>query len=593
MVLRLTTASLLATFVSCSSNPAPIGRAAASVVVTPATNTIAIGQSVQLAAVAAAADGALLTNPITWTSSKTDVGTVSSSGLVIGLSPGTTVITAAVDSVSGTATVTVTAAGGGTAPPVLNCKPSSTSLLEHHSNSCRDGRFQSVGLSRAATASLQPDATFKATLAGQMFYAQPLYFPGGPGGKTLVIVASEQNIVTALDAADGTVVWQTPLGKPVPQAKFSCGNIDPLGVTGTPVIDATSRTLFAAAMTTPDDGTTKKHQVFALSLDDGTFRANWPVDVGAKVVFNQTAFNSSLQNQRGALAFVNGTVYVPYSGFFGDCGAYHGWVVAIPSATPQSPTAWATQAQGGGIWGPSGIASDGASVFAATGNTFTGGIWGNGEALLRFNAGAALADSYAPANWQTLDNQDLDVGGSGVILLDLPNSTPSNLAVSLGKNGSVYLLNRNGLGGIGGPAVIAPVASTPIVNAAAAYTTTLGTYVVFRGKGTACPVGQSGDLTAVKINQGNPPTITTAWCAAQNGSGSPMVTTTDGSAESIAWSLGAGTDQKLHAFNGDTGAVIFTSAALGTVSTFMTPIVGGGRIFVAANGSVQAFTPSK
>jgi hypothetical protein len=583
--------ALLVLCAACSSN-SPSVPAAATVTVTPAASTVSIGQSVQLAASVAAADGTLVAGAVTWSSSSA-AATVTASGVATGAQAGTAVITAASGTVSGTATVTVTQEVAVT--PSLTCAPSTTSVLQHHANSCRDGRFQSAGLTRAAAAGLQPDATFNAALAGQDFYAQPLYFPGGPGGKNLLIVASEQNRVTALDAADGSTVWQTPLGTPVPLARLPCGNIDPLGVTGTPVIDEASRTIFVDAMTTPDSGTTKEHLVFALSVDDGTVKTGWPVDVTAKAKFGQLGFDSSVQNQRGALAFAGGTVYVPYGGHAGDCGAYHGWVVAIPAASPQTPSAWATQAQGGGIWGPGGVASDGTSVFASTGNTFTAGsgVYGNGEALLRFSSGAIPADSYAPANWLALDNADADLSGSGVILLDLPGSTPASLAVALGKDGNVYLMDRNSLGGLGGPAVVTKISTGAIINAAAAYSTSLGTYVVFRGSGAGCPAGQSGDLTALKINPGGPPTVSTAWCAQQNGSGSPIVTTTDGSAESIVWSLGAGSDQKLHGFNGDTGAAIYSSAALGTVKSFTSPIAAGGRIFVATSGAIRAFALPK
>ena len=90
-------------------------------------------------------------------------------------------------------------------------------------------------------------------------------------------------------------------------------------------------------------------------------------------------FTSSIQNQRGALGLVNGVVYVPYSGHFGDCGTYRGWVVGVPINNPSSVTAWATTAIGGGIWGHGGVASGGSNTFVVTGNTFqTGGQWGGG-----------------------------------------------------------------------------------------------------------------------------------------------------------------------------------------------------------------------
>src|SRR4029450_8699392 len=99
--------------------------------------------------------------------------------------------------------------------------------------------------------------------------------------------------------------------------------------------------------------------------------------------YNGTVFNSYIENQRGALALINGIVYVPYSGHWGDCGVYHGWVVGIQINNPSNVMAWATDAVGGGIWGHGGVASDGTNMFVTTGNTFnTGGIWmGRGRSI--------------------------------------------------------------------------------------------------------------------------------------------------------------------------------------------------------------------
>lgn len=174
---------------------------------------------------------------------------------------------------------------------------------------------------------------------------------------------------SALDASTGAVVWRRSVGQPVPRRALPCGNIDPLGITGTPIIDPASRTLFVDAMTTPNGGMTKAHLIAALSLDDGSMRARWPVDV-SRIRAGSLPFTAATQNQRGALALLNGVVYVPDSGHFGDCGDYHGWVVGVPIADPASAKAWRTRAKGGGIWAPGGIASDGKSIYVATGNTF-------------------------------------------------------------------------------------------------------------------------------------------------------------------------------------------------------------------------------
>jgi hypothetical protein len=489
--------------------------------------------------------------------------------------------------------------GSGASPPPAgraSAPGGGAGVLEHHGGPRRDGVYVDPTLTIAAAGTFHVDPGFRASIAGPI-YAQPLYVPGA-GGRDLVVVATELDDVAAFDARDGSVVWTRHLGTSVPVSKLPCGNIDPLGVTGTPVADLASRTLYLDAMTTPDGGATKRHLVFALSLDDGSTRSGWPVSVAEVAARRGLAFRDSDQNQRGALALVAGTLYVPFGGHYGDCGDYRGWIFAIPVASPSSATAWATRARGGGIWAPSGVSSASGQVFAATGNTFGASTWAGGEAVLRFAAGAPLpaepADHFAPSNWRELDDGDIDIGSTGPVVVDLPGSTPTALVVALGKDGKIYLLDRERLGGIGGQVLAARVSGGSIITAAAAYTTARGTYVVFRGVGAGCPGGRSGDLTAVRITAGAPPTVAVAWCARQNGSGSPMVTTTDGKADAIVWSVGAEGDGRLHGFDGDTGEVVFDGGApqdgLGEVARFQTPILAAGRIFVATSTGVKAFS---
>src|SRR5207244_10043906 len=111
----------------------------------------------------------------------------------------------------------------------------------------------------------------------------------------------------------------------------------PLGITGTPVVDLASRSLFFDAMI---DGATKKHFIYSLNVDTGATNAGWPVDVNATATYNGITFTSLVQNERGGLAVVNGIVYVAWSGHLGGCGTYRGWLVAVPSTTPWNAAAW-------------------------------------------------------------------------------------------------------------------------------------------------------------------------------------------------------------------------------------------------------------
>jgi hypothetical protein len=306
-----------------------------------------------------------------------------------------------------------------------------------------------------------------------------------------------------------------------------------------------------------------------------------------------------VQNQRGALALVGDRVYVPYGGHDGDCGDYHGWVVAVNVQHPDQVASWATRAQGGGIWAPSGIATDGARAIVATGNTFNASEFADGEAVMALTMDGTQShlvtqDYWAASNWSQLDDEDLDVGGTGPLIVDVPSATPAKLIVALGKDGYAYLVSRDHLGGIGQEIQKQKVASNIVVTAAATYTTAKGAYVVFRGRGSDCPTPATSDLTALRITATNPPKIETAWCAYQNGRGSPIATL-DQAGNTVVWGIGAEGDNRLKGFDGDTGAVVFAGGGrndgMTTVRRFQTPIAAGGRIFVAADGKVYAFTP--
>jgi hypothetical protein len=482
------------------------------------------------------------------------------------------------------------------------------SVYQHHKNSTRDGLFIEPTFTKTSVATMHK-TTFMGTVSTTV-YAQPLYVENGPGGPVFVIV-TEENHVTVYGAATGAVVWDrgpsvlgaapngaNKLGLPTP---MHCGNINPLGITGTPFIDFSSGqgVIYFDAMTTPDNNVTAKHLVYGVHLADGSVVANWPVDVSAKVA----GFTSSAQNQRGALQLVNGILYVPYGGHAGDCDAYHGWVVGIPVATPQSPTAWHTSASLGGIWGTGSLPTDGTSLFVSTGNT--SGVaapnWGGGEAVIRLALGptfsGATADYYAPSNWPAMDSTDRDLGGANAVLVDMPGTATPHLIAQGGKDTNLYVLNRDNLGGIGtanGPELLVQSVATNEINAApAVYTTSQGTYVAFRvrnGTGKTCPNAGTGNVIAVKLTAGSHIAASVAWCSSKVGLGSPIVTTTDGTANAVVWAA----NDSLWGFDGDTGAVIAggTNTAMSTsVQTLNAAIAAHGKIAVGVNGALYVFAP--
>ena len=454
-------------------------------------------------------------------------------------------------------------------------------VTQKNNNLSRDGLYIDPAFTLGNAANVVRDLNFNGTIVGNV-HAQPLYIEGGPNGPMIIVVTASNNVY-ALDATDGSIVWQRNVGPPVTSG-LPCGNINPFGIIGTPVVDLASRRLFFNAMI---DGATKKHFVFSLNVDTGDITPGWPADLNATASYNGIPFTSRIQNERGALALVNGIVYMPFSGHAGDCDVYHGWVVGVNINNPLNMGAWATTAIGGGIWGHSGVASDGTNMFVITGNTFnTGGNWMGGEAIIRLQAGPTWTgqptDYWAPTDWLSLDQGDTDLGGVSAMLIDVPGANPSQLVLALGKDGKAYLLDRNNLGGIALPVTQLSVGGAVLGQSSASYRTGQGTYFVFR-------LGSS-TLKAYRITPTTPPTIVSAWSVNQNGQGSPWVTTTNGTNNAIVWVVGAQGDGQLHGYDGDTGAVIYAGGdVMSGTRKWNSGIVARGSIYVANDNKVYAF----
>jgi len=465
-------------------------------------------------------------------------------------------------------------------------------IAGYHRTDDRSGQYVVPGLTWQSASRLHRESGFDGKVDGHV-YAQPLYWQPPGAAHGLLVVATESNTVHALDAGTGRVVWRVALGTPAPRSALPCGNIDPLGITGTPVIDPAKNVLYVAALVERDGKPT--HLVYGLSLRDGSVLPGWPVDVAAGLRAQHLSFDSSVQNQRGALILQGGRLFVPYGGHFGDCGDYHGWVVGLRLDRPGVFGAWKTRATKGGIWAPGGIAAADGALFVATGNTEGAQTWADGEAVIRLGtdlkAPTGSRDTFAPANWHQLDEEDLDLGGANPMPVDLHGR---RLIVALGKDGKAYLLDRENLGGIGGALDVRQVAGGPIRNAPASWSGPDGVYVAFHGVGSACPAEKSGrGLTVLRIASASRGGIGTAWCAPVDGAGSPISTTSDGTADRIVWIAGAEGDDRLHGFRGDNGQPVFTGGGaddrIPGVRHFETLMAAGGRLYIAGDGSVYAF----
>ena len=450
----------------------------------------------------------------------------------------------------------------------------SVNVTQHHNNPSRDGLYIDPVINQSAAANVTRDTNFDGTISGNV-YAQPLYIEDGPNGS-MVLAFTESNNVYALNASTGAIIWQRNVGTAI-SSGLPCGNITPVGITATPVVDLATRSLFLDAEVNGIG-----HQIFSLNVDTGAINSGWPVTLNTAV----SGFQSSVQSSRAALGILGDTLYAPYGGRFGDCGSYRGRLVGVKMSDPTQVASWATGVTLAGVWGPGGVAHDGTNLFVTTGNGASSGTWNGSEAIVRLQPGPVFSgsntDFWAPTNWQSLDSGDTDLGGSGPIIVDVPGATPSTLVVALGKDGKAYLIDRSNLGGVSAPLASTTFGGT-IIQAAATYKTALSTYVVFRPG--------SGTLTSFKITATNPPTIATGWSISSSGRTSPFVTSTDGTNDVIVWA--AGSDGRLRGYNGDTGTVIFAgggaSDLMSGTRSFNTGIAARGRIYYACDNKVFAF----
>ncbi|WP_090872175.1 outer membrane protein assembly factor BamB family protein [Paraburkholderia diazotrophica] len=463
----------------------------------------------------------------------------------------------------------------------------------YHRTDDRSGQYVVPGLTWQSASHLHRDSRFDGKVDGHI-YAQPLYWrpPGSAAG--LLIAATQANIVYALDAATGRVVWRTVLGPPVPRSALPCGNVDPVGVTGTPVIDPAAGKLYVDALVGRQGE--PAHLVYGLSLRDGSVLPGWPVDVAAGLRARGMSFDSRVQSERGALVILEGRLFVPYGGYFGDCGNYHGGVVGLRLDSPGVFGGWMTRGPKGGIWAPGGIAVADRALFVATGNTSGIETWADGEAILRLatdlKTPASGRDTFAPADWHRLDDSDLDMGGTNPMPVDVNGR---RLIVALGKDGKAYMLDRDHLGGMGGALDVQQVSSVQTRTGPASYPAPNGVYIALHGNGVACPAGQGGaGLIVLQIVAASRGGIRTAWCARVDGAGSPITTTSDGTADRIVWIAGAEGDNKLHGFRGDNGQPVFAGGGnedrIPGLRHFATILAAGRRLYIAGDNRIYAFS---
>lgn len=424
-----------------------------------------------------------------------------------------------------------------TPTPAVTPSPSTRAPADwpqYHLNAARTGQGP------AEPALNNPRRAWTVPVDGQV-YASPLIVAGH------VIVATENNTVYSLDLGSGAAIWSSHLGAPVAANSLPCGNIGPVtGITGTPAADPGSGELYVVAFLSG-----YHHVLFTLSLATGA--------VVRQQVIDPPGSAPQVQQERGALALASGYVYVSLGGLYGDCGGYHGYVVAVPAGGGQSLVYRTPSARESGIWSSMGpTITDAGTVYAVTGNGSPASSFDYSNSVLQLSPDLKVQGYFAPSNWRSLDAGDVDLGSVGVAFLPA-----LGVLVSIGKEGVVYVLREGALGGVGGQAAARAVCS--------------GAWGGSASSGSTVYLPCVDALTAVTVSGSG---VQVAWRSSQVHMGSPIT------AAGAVWAVDVNS-ATLFALDPNSGGSLF-SLGLGSAEHFSTPAATEGYVVVPAGSTVVA-----
>ena len=506
---------------------------------------------------------------------------------------------------------------------------SSGALAAGITNSSEDLRTGWYPNESSITPGLVSGGTFgrewTANVEGQV-YAQPLI------DENTLLVATERNKVYGLDPASGNQLWSTALpggASPWKPAEISCGDLTPeIGVTGTPVIDpATDVAYMTHKAYASGSSLPVKYYMDAIELASGHEKAGFPVELAGSAQNDPgQTFTPKTQLQRPGLLLLEGVVY---AAFGSDCDAdpFQGWIFGVTeSGTVKARWTGETANNGSGIWqSGAGLASDGpGTILFSTGNGATPlaptlgseppGTLGESVVRVRVQSNGELkaTDFFAPYDAATLASWDADFASGGVTGLPetwFGTGSVPHLAVAVGKDGYVYLLNRDSLGGIGegpgeGDKVVQRIGPNGGVWSRPGVWPGQGGWVYIptasNGKSAG---GSAGKLDVYKygLSGGGQPTLALAGESSDSfgfGSGAPVITSSGTSAGSaLVWTEwmpnGGGVGAQLRAYDPvpiEGKPHLRWSESIGTASKFATPGVGLGRLYVGTrDGHVAAF----
>jgi len=374
-------------------------------------------------------------------------------------------------------------------------------------------------------------------------YAEPLVVHGK------VIAATEGDSVYAIDPGTGAILWHRNLGTPVPLSTLPCGDIDPLGITGTPAYDSVTGSIFAVA-----EVTGPHHVLFALDSNTGAILWSRNVDLAGD--------DPATHQQRPALVVANGYVYIGLGGLAGDCGQYVGEVVGVPASGQGATVSYRVPTtREGAVWATGGPVIDGAgNVYVSVGNGASTTTYDGTDSVLELSPTLHLESWFAPSTWAADNAGDADLGSLSPVLV------PGGWVFIAGKSGTGYVLHQGALGGMGGQ-----VSSAPVCTGFGGAAHSGGTiFVPCFGSLREVQVGTNGSLTP-------------GWQSSAAG-GPPVLG--GGAVWSVNFSTGT-----LVALNPATGATM-GSIHLGAVPHFVSPTLWQNQIVVGTMAGISSASVS-
>ncbi|ABF40151.1 Ig-like, group 2 [Candidatus Koribacter versatilis Ellin345] len=566
----------------------PKGPALQSISISPASFYLRVGEKQQLKATGSFDDGSSsdITLQLTWTSASSTTAGVGE-GLVTGAAAGATDITASLDGLSAKAHVAVSAAA-------------STNVLTYHYDNTRDGAIATeTTLTPANVTKSGFGKRFTYAVDGQI-YAQPLYMASlkiAGATHNVVFVATENDSVYAFDA-DGrqtSPLWKVSIGKP--ETVSDPLGIKPLlGITSTPVIDAATNTMYVVAR----DGS--KFVLHALDVTTGAEKAGSPVTVTGSVSGSggdSKGGGITLEGgcyQRSGLVLANGNVYLA----FAHCA--HGWLIAYDETSLQQTAIFNSTPDGSGgtFWmsGGAGAVDAGGDIYWMTGTNFGDSQPGYNNAFLKMSRTLTIDDYFMPSNTDTLIKNDADLGSGGLVLMPDNSSGTPHEVIGGGKDGRIFVLNRDRMGEYQSTDDVLQVVQTGTQQ----YNNLHCTPVYWNG---SLYVHSASDVIRAYGWSSSTGMLTTA--ATSKGStvfgshGATPIVSSNGNSDGILWEVeytdyssgGAGI---LHAYDAtDVSKELYNSTQAGSRDTagpaikFTPPVVADGQVFVSTSNELDIY----